>query len=683
MRRICTLSFSFVACLLYAGTVCGGEPTQVGVAKVDITPTHPVVLAGYGGRTEEFDGVDQKLWARAMAIGEMDPVLVIAVDNCGVPKKVVEHVAARLLEKKGLRRERFVVCSTHTHNAPSLRDYAPILWADRTTEAQELRIDQYTQWLQNQIFEVGIQALAARVPATLSWSQGRLKFGANRRVLADAQWRGFGFQMDGPVDHSFPVLVASSTAGEPVGIWANYACHCTTVGSRNRIGGDWAGYANESIEKRWPGLISLVTIGCGADVGPQPSGTPEIAQQHGETLALEVERILDSELTSLPADISASMATIDLPFAEIPTRESFQKTASLQNFDGANARNLLAIHEEKGAFPQSLEYPISCWKFGDKLCMVFMAGEVVVDYAVRLKTELDWERTWIHGWSHDVPGYIPSRRVLAEGGYEADFSQVYYGHPTRYAPEVEDLVIAEVKRQAGRKFFSEMPDKRPDFFRVPGAQERYEERIEEWVKALSPKDQVHYRQLFNFSNESTSAYARLVSNDGGVDRWFNYSGYQEDRPYIRQQKVGDRIVWETPPISGPEDGSPVTMLFLAGVGWQSQPETDGFKLSIEGRSPLHFDVSLSPRQWKSAEGDVELHFFPTWISDLDAAGLFYLVMPSRGMSDGMPLEIAVESMGEGSRRWFSLDLIQKVKPIESKLVEAVRSLGDLPEQGDR
>ena len=160
MRRICTLSFSFVACLLYAGTVCGGEPTQVGVAKVDITPTHPVVLAGYGGRTEEFDGVDQKLWARAMAIGEMDPVLVIAVDNCGVPKKVVEHVAARLLEKKGLRRERFVVCSTHTHNAPSLRDYAPILWADRTTEAQELRIDQYTQWLQNQIFEVGIQALA-------------------------------------------------------------------------------------------------------------------------------------------------------------------------------------------------------------------------------------------------------------------------------------------------------------------------------------------------------------------------------------------------------------------------------------------------------------------------------------------------------------------------------------------
>ena len=83
------------------------------------------------------------------------------------------------------------------------------------------------------------------------------------------------------------------------------------------------------------------------------------------------------------------MATIDLPFAEIPTRESFRKTASVQNFDGANARNLLAIHEEKGAFPQSLEYPISCWKFGNKLCMVFMAGEVVVDYAVRLNSWLE------------------------------------------------------------------------------------------------------------------------------------------------------------------------------------------------------------------------------------------------------------------------------------------------------
>ena len=54
---------------------------MVGVAKVDVTPTHPVLLAGYGGRTSEHEGVDTLLWARAMAIGETKPAVIVALDN--------------------------------------------------------------------------------------------------------------------------------------------------------------------------------------------------------------------------------------------------------------------------------------------------------------------------------------------------------------------------------------------------------------------------------------------------------------------------------------------------------------------------------------------------------------------------------------------------------------------------
>jgi hypothetical protein len=44
--------------------------------------------------------------------------------------------------------------------------------------------------------------------------------------------------------------------------------------------------------------------------------------------------------------------------------------------------------------------------------------------------------------------YIPSRRVLIEGGYEGGGSMVYYGLPTIWAPEVEEVIVAEVVKQA-------------------------------------------------------------------------------------------------------------------------------------------------------------------------------------------------------------------------------------------
>jgi hypothetical protein len=87
---------------------------------------------------------------------------------------------------------------------------------------------------------------------------------------------------------------------------------------------------------------------------------------------------------------------------------------------------------------------VQTWCFGDELAMVFLAGEVVVDYALRLKWEIDAERLWIAAYCNDVPCYIPSRRILSEGGYEADMSMIYYGQPARFAPAVEDTIIKTV-----------------------------------------------------------------------------------------------------------------------------------------------------------------------------------------------------------------------------------------------
>jgi hypothetical protein len=87
---------------------------------------------------------------------------------------------------------------------------------------------------------------------------------------------------------------------------------------------------------------------------------------------------------------------------------------------------------------------------------VALSGEVCVDYALRLKRELGPERTWVAGYANQVPCYIPSDRVLAEGGYEAGWgsrlgravasgSLLIYGWPVPFAPGLEDRIVSAAR----------------------------------------------------------------------------------------------------------------------------------------------------------------------------------------------------------------------------------------------
>ncbi|OJW16327.1 MAG: hypothetical protein BGO49_18410 [Planctomycetales bacterium 71-10] len=458
--------------LLIAAAILSAAPglaveVPVGVARVDVTPTHPVVLTGYGHRVGEFQGVDAPLWARAMAIGD-DPAVIVAVDNCGVPTPVVAEVRRRVAESKAFDPSRLVVASTHTHNAPQLAGYAPLIWEGRDTPEQRQHVADYTAWLTGKIVEVATAAVRDRKPAELSWGQGRATFGGNRRLMIDGVWKGFAFQEKAPVDHSMPAMFARRD-GKLVAVWANYACHCTSAGSENRVGPDWAGFAAEEIERDAPGATAVITIGCGADVGPQPTGNVGLSRRHGRALADAVAAVAKGPNVPLSAGPEVVQATIELPLASVPGREHWEKEAKREGFEGRHARRMLAQLDRDGKLPAAVPYPIAAWRFGGDLAIVFLPGEVTVDYAVRLKGEMDWTRLWINGWSNDVPGYIPSKRVLAEGGYEPDFSQIYYGWPTHYSPDVEDLLVSTVESLLGDGFRKTADTPAPDFFAVPEA----------------------------------------------------------------------------------------------------------------------------------------------------------------------------------------------------------------------
>ncbi|MCA9059100.1 MAG: neutral/alkaline non-lysosomal ceramidase N-terminal domain-containing protein, partial [Planctomycetaceae bacterium] len=476
-------------------------PVMIGAASVDVTPTTPVRLTGYGNRASESEGVAAQIHARALVIGgpaalaksesrtgitDVPLTVLITVDNCGVPQDVVDQVCTALAESHQLSRERITISSTHTHSGPWLRGFAPNIFASIPDEHAE-HLQMYEQQLIGQLIDVVEQAVARRRAGRLSVGSGQAGFAINRRSLRDGQWVGFGEVPDGPADHQLPILAAHDSAGKLIAVLAGYACHATTeTGTFNQISGDWPGFAADLLEQQLAEhgheqAVALIAIGCGADANPTPRGTHEQAQQHGQTVATEVLRLLQSPASVSPPAAGAAMVNsggqpmrlidprvmcrmtrIDLPHGPLPSQEEWEHRASQDGVTGAHARYFLNLLKDGQTVPAVVpDYPVQTWCFGDDLAMVFLGGEVVVDYAIRLGDMFDANRLWVNAYSNDVPCYIASRRILREGGYEVDSSMLYYRRPTRLAPEAEDLICDAVQKLLPHSFYS--PELQADF----------------------------------------------------------------------------------------------------------------------------------------------------------------------------------------------------------------------------
>ena len=414
----------------------------VGVAEVDITPDYPVRLSGFGFRRAESEGVTHRIWAKAIAFdaggdGASAPAVILCVDNLAVPAYMTNDVAARLKARAKLDPTRLAVTCTHTHTAPMLKDVCPTLFGEPIPSQHQKNIDRYTRELADHLEQAALRALSDMKPARIEFGIGTVDFAVNRRTKG------------GPVDHDLPVLAIKDPGGKLRAVYLSYACHCVTL-SNNKISGDWAGYVDDAVHKNHSGVVVLTSVGCGADSNPDSGVTgdkADVAAAQGAKIAAEFDRLLKAGLKPVTQPVAAKLATVELMFDTHPTREQWQEKAKRQDAVGYHARVQLAKLDRGETLQTKLHYPIQTWAFGDQLAIVFLPGEVVVDYSLRLKRELDRARLWVNAYSNDEPCYIPSERILKEGGYEGGDAMVYYDRPTKLSPGVEQRIIDEVHRQ--------------------------------------------------------------------------------------------------------------------------------------------------------------------------------------------------------------------------------------------
>ncbi len=424
---------------------------KAGVATVVTTPEYSMWMAGYAARNKPSEGKVHDLNAKALALEDAAGTgfVIVTVDLIGFPRDFRDAVEKEVGTRYGLRPEALLLNASHTHSGPEIRAW-------RATQAWDLAPEQielgkkYADGLQVKIVDLVGRALQDLAPTQLSYVHGRAGVAMNRRSLTD---RGYTISpnADGPVDHDVPVLVVTTPDGKKMrAILFGYACHNTTL-DFYQFCGDYAGFAQEYIEETHPGTVALFMIGCGADQNPTPRRTLEWAKQHGRAVANGVEQALASKPRPVRGPLKLALGEATLELSAQPSVEELKKEASSTNkYQSRHAQELLK-DLEAGRTRSTYPYLVQVAKFGDDLTMVGLAGEVVVDYSLRLKKELagsapgQGPAIWVAGYCNEVFGYVPSQRVLQEGGYEARDSILYYDITvTPFAPSVERLIVEKV-----------------------------------------------------------------------------------------------------------------------------------------------------------------------------------------------------------------------------------------------
>jgi hypothetical protein len=444
MSKKLVLTVIILAVIGAPGLLSSANPQRwrAGSAEVVITPHESLWLAGFAARTRPAEGTSLDLYAKALVLEDQagNRAALVTTDLENLPVTLGNRSAARVEKQFGIPRRSLLLNISHTHCSPVL-DHMEEITYDMTPE-QWAAVDRYAGELEDKIVAVIGRAVHNLGPARLSFGITSAGFAANRREKPNS-----GVTQEGPVDHDVPFLKVEGRRGELRAVAFGYACHNTTLTNDfYQYSGDYAGYAQEWLEKHHPGTTALFVEGCGGDSNPSPRGTVELARKYGQELAEAVDGAARGKLRKVGGPLRSAYQEFPVAFAPAPTRAEFE--AQLNDpakYRRRHAEQMIKFLDRDGRLPGDYPYPLEVWQFGSDLTLVALSGECVVDYSLRLKKELGRQQLWVAGYSNDTAfAYIPSLRVLREGGYEGGEAGIYTGLPAAFAPSIEETIIRKV-----------------------------------------------------------------------------------------------------------------------------------------------------------------------------------------------------------------------------------------------
>ena len=418
---------------------------KCGVARRKITPDHPVYLSGYGSRNEKSRGVYQDIHVKALAMENSGLTVIVTSDLLYYDDDILAPVEAELAQNPGLNPDQILFTATHTHCAPTVRVTDGEVFGERDPE--------FIANLKQSLVNVVREAVASLTPADIACHRGTCDININRRVKTE---HGIAMRPnpEGPADRDVDILAIHAEDGSRMATLFTYACHATTMGGYH-IGGDYPGFAQEYLERQYPGSIALFMQGCAGDVRPNNvenggfrSGPLEVVEEFGNRLGRSVSEALETEETRVDGAVSSSDVIAQVQYMSVPTRAELEAAKNDESEYVRNWAELMVQKLDAGKkLPTYAPVHVQSLRIGNDFALVAMAGEICVEIGLAIKAVIGDGPRMVIGYTNRSQGYIPSKSIHPEGGYEVDGAFYWEGAPAPYTENAEQTLV-ETARQA-------------------------------------------------------------------------------------------------------------------------------------------------------------------------------------------------------------------------------------------
>lgn len=467
MRR--WISALLCLCMLVALAACaeGGAQTtvaeegsfRVGYSKVNITPSQPMVLEGYGsvGDKERFhEQVLDYIYLTCVAISDQkdNTVLMYSVDVVNIVETVITNMKVSVSEATGIPKENLFFTATHTHSAPKSVDLGSQLKKAAVQAAEE--------------------ALEERKPAQMYFGTAntdrisfvRHYYDVNGKSVTDnhgddkAELTGHTTE----IDQEMRVLQFKREGGKDV-ILANWQCHPHMTGGSAKydISADIVGMMRMYMEQDLDCLFAYYQGGAG-NINP--------------TSRIKTEEVNTKKDYKMTGQLMANAAKIALKdMTEIKTGEiKVQTEAYTCNSNREEmekivaAAEILGYHREGGgrpagetqAYAESLNVGIYSYYHAANIAGRFdkpetfdvslgtiaigdfawstMPGEYFDTTVKYIRDNSPYTYNFVSPYTNGSPGYFPSLEAWEYGCYEADTSPAARGTAESVADRLLEML---------------------------------------------------------------------------------------------------------------------------------------------------------------------------------------------------------------------------------------------------
>lgn len=408
----------------------------------------------------------QPLFMKAVLLQANKTLLLVTFDAMGADRSFVDEIKDALHQRFGLEHEEVLLNFSHAHSSVYLTGLDTAkrqgLWSmgqdgcpARNFEGAFQADEEYFRFIRSELLQLVEGCYRDLAEGELSLATASSPFSISRRLPMPDGHINFAPNEEADIDRELSVFRLSDAAGIVKGVIYSIGSHPTTLGESYLLANDFVSYSSAAIEAAFPGATAIFLQGCGAELKPRStvagdsftSCSIEGVRATGEDLAGQVLAILrQTEFRAIRAHFNTALHDCILPTTPDPIEfyRAILQSDEPGGFRFTSASAIMAARLE-GTAKETLPCYLSVWRLDAETRLVAIEGEVSTEYSLALKRYFAANKLVVLGYSNGVTAYIPTRKMIGEGGYEAECNY-FFGLQGRYIPEIEDIIVGQTAR---------------------------------------------------------------------------------------------------------------------------------------------------------------------------------------------------------------------------------------------